>query len=88
MTSLTNWRHALTSGPGGKVGQLFGVAAGVFELTKIGSQAWTVGALAYLDDTNKRCTTVVTANLLNGVATAVAGGAGNPLIVSFRANDP
>lgn len=79
MTSLTNCRHALTSGPGEKVGQLFGVATGVFELTKISSQAWTVGALVYWDDTNKRCTTVTTANLLIGVAAAaVAGGAGNP----------
>ena len=51
---------------------------GVFELTKIGSQAWTVGALIYWDDAAKRCTTVATANLLIGVATAaVAGGAGN-----------
>lgn len=72
MTSLTNWRHALTSGPGGKVGQLFGVAAGVFKLTKSGSQAWTVGALVYWDDTNKGCTTVATANLLIGVAAALA----------------
>ena len=67
---------------------------GVFELTKIGSQAWTVGALVYWDDTNKRCTTVATANLLIGVAVAaVAGGAGNTtgrvrLNASFRANDP
>ncbi|WP_376800193.1 capsid cement protein [Candidatus Raskinella chloraquaticus] len=39
---------------------------------------WTVGTLVYWDDTNKRCTTVATANLLIGVAAAaVAGGAGN-----------
>ena len=90
------------------VGQLFGVATndaalaadvaldltGVFELTKIGSQAWAVGALIYWDDTNKRCTTVATGNLLIGVAAAaVAGGASNTtgrvrLNASFRANDP
>ena len=66
----------------------------MFELTKIGSQAWTVGALVYWDDTNKRCTTVATANLLIGVAAAaVAGSPGNTigrvrLNASFRANDP
>jgi predicted RecA/RadA family phage recombinase len=100
--------YALTSGQGAKVGQMFGVATndatlaadvaldltGVFELTKIGSQAWTVGALVYWDDTNKRCTTVATANLLIGIAAAaVAGGAGNTtgrvrLNASFRENDP
>ena len=54
----------------------------------------TAGALVYWDDTNKRCTTVATLNLLIGVATiAVAGGAGNTigrvrLNASFRANDP
>lgn len=100
--------YALTSGQGAKVGQAFGVATndaalaadvaldltGVFDLVKIGSQAWTVGALVYWDDTNKRCTTVAAGNLLVGVATiAVAGGAGNTtgrvrLNASFRANDP
>ena len=100
--------YVLTSGQGAKVGQLLCVAtndaalaadvaldlSGVFDLTKIGSQAWTAGALVYWDDTNKRCTTVATLNLLIGVATiAVAGGAGNTigrvrLNASFRANDP
>ena len=100
--------YALTSGQGAKVGQLFGVATndaaigadvaldltGVFELTKIGSQAWAAGALVYWDDVNKRCTTVATANLLIGVAAAaVAGSPSNTtgrvrLNASFRANDP
>lgn len=100
--------YALTSGQGAKAGQIFGVATndaalaadvaldltGVFELVKIGSQAWTVGALVYWDDANRRCTTVATANLLIGVAVAaVAGAAGNTtgrvrLNASFRANDP
>lgn len=79
------------SGEGAKVGQIFGICAndalsgaelviktrGVFEITKIGSQAWAVGALVYWDDTNKRCTTVSTGNLLIGVAVvAVGSGAG------------
>ena len=100
--------YVLASGQGAKVGQPFGVATndaalaadvaldlcGLFDLTKIGSQAWTADALVYWDDTNKRCTTVATANLLIGVATiAVAGSAGNTtgrvrLNASFRANDP
>lgn len=86
--------YALTSGQGAQVGQLFGVAVsdaangadvplkvtGVFDLTKIGSQAWTVGALVYWDNTNKRCTTVATGNLLVGaVAVAVSNAAGNTI---------
>ena len=86
--------YAVTSGDGLLVGSIFGVAAGdaasgatveaaltgVFDLTKIGSQAWTVGAKIYWDDTNKRCTTVATDNTLIGVAVdAVAGGAGDTI---------
>ena len=53
---------------------------GVFDITKVGSQAWTVGAKVYWDDTNKRCTTVATDNTLIGVAVeAVAGGAGDTI---------
>ena len=86
--------YAVTSGDGLLVGSIFGVATGaaasgatveaaltgVFDLTKIGSQAWTVGAKVYWDDTNKRCTTVATDNTLIGVAVdAVAGGAGDTI---------
>ena len=86
--------YAVTSGGGLLVGAIFGVAAGdvasgatveaaltgVFDLTKIGSQAWTVGAKVYWDDTNKRCTTVATDNTLVGVAVeAVAGGASDTI---------
>ena len=86
--------YAVTSGDGLLVGSIFGVAAGdaasgasveaaltgIFDLTKIGSQAWTIGAKVYWDDTNKRCTTVATDNTLIGVAvTAVAGGAGDTI---------
>ena len=52
----------------------------VFDITKVGSQAWTVGAKVYWDDTNKRCTTVATDNTLIGVAVeAVASGAGDTI---------
>ncbi|RDD72144.1 DUF2190 family protein [Paracoccus versutus] len=86
--------YAVTSGDGLLVGAIFGVAAGaaasgatveaaltgIFDLTKIGSQAWTLGARVYWDDTNKRCTTVATDNTLIGVAVeAVAGGAGDTI---------
>ena len=86
--------YAVTSGDGLLVGSIFGVASGgaaqndpietaltgVFDLTKVGSQAWTVGAKVYWDDTNKRTTSVATSNTLIGVATeAVAGGAGDTI---------
>ena len=86
--------YAVASGDGLLVGSFFGVAAstaalsesvevaltGVFDITKVGSQAWTVGAKVYWDDTNKRCTNVATSNTLIGVAVeAVAGGAGDTI---------
>jgi len=86
--------YDVASGDGLLVGSIFGVAAGdaesgatveaaltgVFDLTKVGSQAWTVGAKVYWDDTNKCCTTVATDNTLIGVAVeAVAGGAGDTI---------
>jgi predicted RecA/RadA family phage recombinase len=86
--------YAVTSGNGLLVGSIFGVASGdaasgetietvlvgVFDITKVGSQAWTVGAKIYWDDTNKRTTTVSTDNALIGVAIeAVASGAGDTI---------
>lgn len=78
---------AVASGGGVLLGSLFGVAQnaaengaslvivtkGVFDLTKVGSQAWTVGAKVYWDNANKRCTTVATDNTLIGVATEAVG---------------
>jgi predicted RecA/RadA family phage recombinase len=86
--------YAVASGDGLLVGAIFGVASGagalgepveaalvgVFDLTKVGSQAWAAGAKVYWDNTNKRCTTVATDNTLIGVATeAVASGAGDTI---------
>lgn len=83
--------YALTSGQGALVDSLFGVAStdiangatgdfvtqGVFDLTKIGSQAWTVGSKIYWDNTNRRCTNVASGNTLIGVCVlAVGSGAG------------
>lgn len=79
------------SGLGCLVGSIFGVACsdalisaeveiktmGVFDLVKVGSQAWTVGARIYWDDTAKACTTTASTNKLIGVAVAAVGsGAG------------
>jgi predicted RecA/RadA family phage recombinase len=55
-------------------------------LTKAGSQAWTVGALVYWDDTNKRCTTVATGNLLIGAAIAAVDNAAGSTTGRVRLN--
>jgi predicted RecA/RadA family phage recombinase len=83
--------YARSSGQGALIGTLFGVAAydvangaegewkttGVFDLPKAASQAWTVGAKVYWDDTNKVCTTTASGNTLIGsAALAVGNGAG------------
>lgn len=84
----------VASGAGVLVGSLFGVAVntalsaaavevatrGVFDLVKAGSQAWTVGARVYWDDTAKNCTTTASTNKLIGVAAAATGaGAGETI---------
>lgn len=85
--------YALASGEGCLVGSMFGVAvdtvvittavnvctAGVFDLAKTATQAWTVGAKIYWDNATRRCTTAAAAgaNALIGVAVlAVGAGAG------------
>ncbi len=80
----------VTSGDGLLVGAIFGVATtdaalgeaveaclvGVYDLKKVGSQAWSAGDKVYWDDTAKETTKTATANTLIGVAVeAVAGGA-------------
>lgn len=79
--------YALASGAGCLVGHIFGVAmaaaaisttvqikrSGVFTLAKTTSEAWTVGAILYWDDTNKKLTTTATSNTRVGVAMAAAG---------------
>jgi predicted RecA/RadA family phage recombinase len=79
----------VVSGQGVAVGSLFGVVvadalsgaemqiavSGVFDLPKVGSQAWTVGALIYWNGT--ACTNVASTNKLIGSAVlAVGSGAG------------
>ena len=92
--------YAVASGDGMLVGSIFGVAAGtaaigesveaalvgVYELKKLGSQAWAVGDRIYWDNTARQTTKVTTSNTLIGVATeAVAGGA-TDLIGRVRLN--
>ncbi|MCB0476342.1 MAG: DUF2190 family protein, partial [Flavobacteriaceae bacterium] len=92
--------YAVTSGDGLLVGSIFGVAAGdaalgdlveaalvgVFDITKVGSQAWTVGAKVYWDDTNKVCTTTASGNTLIGVAVVAVGSGAGETIGRVRLN--
>jgi predicted RecA/RadA family phage recombinase len=78
--------YAVASGGLVKVGAAVGVATaaadngaavevltrGVVDVPKTSAQAWTVGALVYLDDTNHVATTTSSGNTLLGVATAAA----------------
>lgn len=92
--------YALTSGQGALVGTMFGVASttvangaevelqtvGVFDLAKAASQAWTVGAAIYWDNTNRVCTTVTTSNTKIGVAVAAVGAGAGETIGRVRLN--
>lgn len=92
--------YAVSAGGGVKIGQMFGVAAtdaesaadvevdfvGVFDLAKVGSQAWTMGALVYWDNTNKYCTTTATSNLLIGAAVAAVGSGAGETVGRVRLN--
>lgn len=54
-----------------------GAVTGIYDLPKVGSQAWTVGAVVYFDKENTRFTTTATGSLLAGCAVAAVGsGAG------------
>lgn len=57
--------------------EFVGKTTGCFTVTKVGSQAWTQGAIVYFDEGNARFTTVPTGNFRAGVALeAVGSGAG------------
>jgi predicted RecA/RadA family phage recombinase len=54
-----------------------GCITGVFDLPKIGSQAWTEGAVVFWDEANDRCTTAGAGNIQLGICVkAVGSGAG------------
>jgi predicted RecA/RadA family phage recombinase len=88
----------VASGAGVLVGSLFGVAiadalsgaevqiavSGVFDLPKVGSQAWTVGSLIYW--TGTACTNVASTNKLIGVAVAAVGSGAGETIGRVRLN--
>ncbi|QOR55727.1 MAG: hypothetical protein YHS30scaffold667_23 [Phage 65_10] len=77
--------YDVASGAGFLVGSLFAVATsaalsgaavegateGVFVLATLSTDTTTVGAKAYWDNTNKRCTTTSSGNTLIGVFTAI-----------------
>jgi predicted RecA/RadA family phage recombinase len=86
--------YDVASGDGLLVGAIFGVATGaaangeaieaalvgVFDLKKVGSQAWAVGDKIYWDNTAKETTKTVASNTLVGVAIeAVGSGAGETI---------
>lgn len=89
-----------TTGQGAQVGSIFGVAlstvlntvngefgiSGVWELTKVGSQAWTQGVKIYWDNGNKRCTTDSAAGMLIGVATEEVGNGAGVVLGKVRLN--
>ena len=91
---------ALTGGQGLLLGGIFGVVAdtvalgetaqlnlgGVYELAKAASQAWTVGAVVYWDDTNKVCTTTDSGNTKIGFAYAAVGNGAGETIGTVRLN--
>ena len=88
----------IASGDGVLVGSLFGVATGaiangaqgvinlvgVYDLPKVGSQAWTVGALVYW--TGTACTATASTNKLIGVAVAAVGSGAGETIGRVRLN--
>ena len=91
---------AVTSGSGVLVGAIFGVAAhdaasgepletvttGVFDLNKVGSQAWAAGDKVYWDNTNKRATKIATDNTLVGVALVPVGSGADETTGRVRLN--
>jgi predicted RecA/RadA family phage recombinase len=91
---------AVASGSGLLVGAIFCVASGtyangedgvgkttgVFELPKVGSQAWTVGQAVYWDSANDRCTTVAEDAHFIGVAYAAVGSGADETLGQVRLN--
>jgi predicted RecA/RadA family phage recombinase len=91
---------AVTSGSGVLVDAIFGIAAhdaasgdsletvttGVFDLNKIGSQAWGLGDKVYWDNTNKRVTKIATDDTFIGVAIGTVGSGADETIGRVRLN--
>ena len=92
--------YAVVSGDGLLVGSLFGIAThdaasgadvetqltGIVDMAKAASQAWTVGAKIYWDNTAKLATTTATSNTLIGVAVLAVGNTAGETIGRVRLN--
>ena len=92
--------YDVNSGDGLLVGSIFGVASGaalsgatieaalvgVSDLTKVGSQAWSVGDAIYWDNIAKNCTKTASGNTKIGVAVAAVDNAAGSTIGSVRLN--
>jgi predicted RecA/RadA family phage recombinase len=90
----------VTSGAGLVVGSIVGIAShvaltgaevetpltGVVEIAKAASQAWTVGARIYWDNTAKRATNVASGNTLIGVAVLAVGAGAEEVVGRVRLN--
>lgn len=91
---------AVVAGDGLLVGSLFGIAmhdaasgaevetqlTGVVDMAKAASQAWSVGAKVYWDNTAKVATTTATNNTLIGVALLAVGNTAGETIGRVRLN--
>lgn len=80
--------RAVKSGDAVAIGSIVGVAAmdyssgaqgqfnvtGVYDFPKTASQAWTVGAKVYWNDTTREMTTTAAEGILAGVAVLAVGG--------------
>lgn len=90
----------VASGEGVLVGSAFGVATGpvanaepgtlkltgVFDLPKIGSQAWSVGNPIYWDASSKACTNVGSTHKQIGIAVLATGSTSGEKIGRVRLN--
>jgi len=60
-----------------------GKTRGVWQVTKVGTQAWTEGQIIYFDKENARFTSVATGSLLAGTAVAPLPGAGAGEVIGY-----
>ncbi len=90
--------YAVTSGGGVKAGLIFGVAAGtaesgadvdlvtrgVFDLAKVSTDVFAVGAAVYWDDTAKLMTSTTSGNTKIGVAVVAAANPSGTVAVRLN----